>query len=324
VILAISSRTDEHTKVVIAELSRIGASAALLDLSEFPQAMRLAMRYDEGDRSFQLRLAGGAVVRLSECRSIWWRRPQAFVPHPEVLRPGDLNFIQSESHEAFAGLWQAVDAFWINHPTRDQVASHKAHQLRVAQQVGLCIPSTLITNDPEEARAFVAARGQDHTIYKAFSATAQDWRETRLLRPGEVSLLDRVRYAPVIFQEYVAARLDLRVTVVGSNVFPAAIYSQETSYKVDFRMDMANARVEPWPLPPDVESRLHAFMSALGLVYGAIDMRLTEDGRYVFLEVNPAGQWLFVEERSGQPITAAISRLLAEREHLEPATASDL
>jgi glutathione synthase/RimK-type ligase-like ATP-grasp enzyme len=295
------------------ELNRLGDAVTLLDMSKFPQAMRLAMCYKKEGRSFHFRLEDGEKISLSDCRSIWWRRPQAFVLHPEVVRPGDLNFIQSESHEAFAGLWQAADAFWINHPTRDQVASHKAYQLRVAQQVGLFIPSTLITNDPEEARGFIDARGHDQTIYKAFSATAEDWRETRLLRASEVALLDNVKYAPVIFQEYVAARVDLRVTVVGPSMFPAAIYSQETSYKVDFRMDMANARIESWTLPTDVESRLRAFMSSLGLVYGAIDMRLTEDGRYVFLEVNPAGQWLFVEERSGQPITAAISRLLAEK-----------
>ncbi len=61
----------------------------------------------------------------------------------------------------------------------------------------------------------------------------------------------------------------------------------------------------------EVEARLRALMTRLGLVYGAIDMRLTPDGHYIFLEINPSGQWLFVEERSGQPITASFARLLA-------------
>jgi hypothetical protein len=84
----------------------------------------------------------------------------------------------------------------------------------------------------------VKAQGADRTIYKAFSATAQHWRETRLLKSDEFELLDSVRFAPVIFQEYIPAQADLRITMMGENVFAAAIYSQEASYPVDFRMEM--------------------------------------------------------------------------------------
>jgi hypothetical protein len=68
-----------------------------------------------------------------------------------------------------------------------------------------------------------------------------------------------------------------------------------------------NARVESVDLPAEMKQRLLALMGQLRLVYGAIDMRLTPEGRYVFLEINPAGQWLFVEERSGQPITYSLA-----------------
>jgi len=297
----------------MAELSRLGAPATVLDLSQFPRQLRLAMYYGPArEHRFCLEGAAPSPIDLGDVRSIWWRRPQPFAPDPGVTRRGDIAFIYSESAEAFDGLWQAVDVFWVNQPTRDLVASRKANQLRVAQQVGLEIPATLITNDPEQARAFIALRGHDRTIYKTFSATAADWRETRILRHGELPLLDSVRYAPVIFQEYIPARVDLRVTVVGEQLFPAAIYSQETAYAVDFRMDMANARIEPWLLPPEIEQALLRLMRVLGLSYGAIDMRLTEDDRYVFLEINPAGQWLFIQERTGQPITTALAALLAE------------
>ncbi len=79
-------------------------------------------------------------------------------------------------------------------------------------------------------------------------------------------------------------------------------------------MDIANARIEATQLPGDVEARLRDLMRRLGLVYGAIDMRRTPDGQYVFLEINPAGQWLFVETFSGQPITASLARLLHDKD----------
>jgi glutathione synthase/RimK-type ligase-like ATP-grasp enzyme len=104
--------------------------------------------------------------------------------------------------------------------------------------------------------------------------------------------------------------VDLRITVVGDKIFPAAIHSQDTSYKVDFRMDMGAARVAPAALPSDVQDKLFALMRHLGLVYGAIDMRRRPDGSHVFLEVNPAGQWLFIENATGQPISQAMADLM--------------
>lgn len=297
------------------ELARLEAACYLLDLSRFPQDLQLAMHYrPPNGREFLLRSNGAEVLAFAEVRAIWWRRPRHFQIHREVSVASHQAFAYNEMLEAFAGLWQSLDAEWINHPTRDDVAARKAYQLRVAQDVGLTIPATLITSAPVEARDFVAQRGIGHVVYKAFSATEQAWRETRLLRQEELHLVDSVRFAPVIFQEYIEAVVDLRVTIVGEELFPAAIHSQESSYPIDFRMDMGNVRIEPLDLPSDVEAGLRALMSELGLVYGAVDMRLTPDGRYVFLEINPAGQWLFIEQRTGQPISATLARHLWSRD----------
>ena len=143
-------------------------------------------------------------------------------------------------------------------------------------------------------------------IYKAFSGTEEEWRETRRLKDDEVSLIDNVKYAPVIFQEYIPGGIDLRITVIGERFFTGAIYSENTSYNVDFRMVMDEARMEPFELPPEVRSGLLRLMEQLGLHYGAIDMRLAPDGEFVFLEINPSGQWLFVEYGTGLPITDAL------------------
>jgi len=310
-ILVISTVADEHAAAVFGELSRQGAPATLLDLSQFPQGMQLSMQYETlGQRNFSLDLADQTKLNLAECAVIWWRRPQPFVLHPSIIRESHRSFALNECHEAFTGLWQSLDAFWVNDPGKDTMAHRKAYQLRVAQEVGLSIPRTLISNDPVAVREFIAAQGHEQTIYKSFSATEQEWRETRLLRSEELALIDNVQYAPVIFQEYIEARYDLRITVVGDSIFPAAIYSQETAYKIDFRMDIANSRIETVRLPSIIEAQLHALMARLGLVYGAIDMRLTPDERYIFLEINPAGQWLFVEQRSRQPITASLANTL--------------
>jgi glutathione synthase/RimK-type ligase-like ATP-grasp enzyme len=312
-ILLISSPTDEHASTVFRELVNLRKQAILLDLSQFPQQMQLTMHLEDADfRQYGLRLADKTWLNLADCQVIWWRRPQQFVLHPEISKQSYCNFAFNESYEAFAGLWQSLPVLWVNHPTKDEVAHRKTFQLRIAQEVGLTIPKTLITNDVDQARQFIATQGYDRTIYKAFSATQQEWRETRLLKQEELDLLDNVRYAPVIFQEYIEAQYDLRITIVGQEIFAAAIHSQSTAYKVDMRMDIAHAQIEAVQLPTEIEAKLHALMQRLGLVYGAIDMRLTPDGQYVFLEINPAGQWLFIEQYSKQPITTSLAKLLAK------------
>lgn len=311
-ILIVSSERDEHAAAVATELADRGVEHRLLDLARFPEQVGLVLRYGSGaSPTALLRGIDGAEIDMSDVSAVWYRRPQPFVLAPGLSRPSHRMFAYNESHEAIAGLWQMLDVFWMNHPTRDEVAARKSYQLVVARSSGLEIPATLISNDPSEVRRFLAERGSNDTIYKAFSATQQEWRETRLVRDEELAVLDQVRHAPVIFQEYVPARFDVRVTVVGDQVFAAAIHSQDTRYRVDFRIDMNRANVEPHELPADVSSRVIRFMRQLGLVYGAIDMRLTPEGRYVFLEVNPAGQWLFIESRTGQRISAAVAETLA-------------
>ena len=271
-IVIVSSDADEHARAVMDELRAKSKEYFLLDMSTFPQEMVLALAYNGNGGDFRLR-RNGSEISLADCRAVWWRRPGYFVPDPTIRRESHVQFIHGECYEAFAGLWHLMPASWINHPKRDEVAGRKVYQLKVAHDVGLITPQTLVSNDVAEARAFVERMGTDRVIYKAFSATQAEWRETRLMGQAEMELLDSVRFAPVIFQEYIEAEVDLRITVVGDQIFAAAIHSQDSAYKFDFRMDMPSVKVEAVKLPDEIESKLLAFMRHYGLVYGAIDMR---------------------------------------------------
>ncbi len=311
-VLIFAQQQDEHAVAVAAHLKVLGKEAVVLDTGLFPEAARLSMRYKccTDHRDFHLEVQGKEIP-LEAIDAVWWRRPQPHRISEQMTRSSHRLFAANEAHEALAGLWQCMDAEWINDPSKDLISQRKGYQLKIAQQVGLRIPATLITNDPESARNFADARAYRDIVYKSFSSTEQEWRETRLLRQDEIPLLDHVRHAPVIFQHYVEAQYDLRITVVGDRIFPAAIHSQQTQYKVDCRVDIATARIEAVDIPPEVQSKLLALMRALGLTYGAIDMRLRPNGEYVFLEVNPAGQFMYIEVATGQPISNAMAEALA-------------
>lgn len=312
-ILILSTNDDAHALAVLRELTEIRREVRVLDLSAFPQRVALNARFSNVKSHLGLG-CNSDMLDFEECGAVWWRRPQTPRISPRIHDERDRLFAFNECQEALAGVWPSLDAFWINDPMRDQAAHRKLYQLRVARDVGLRVPETLVSNCPTSARAFLERLGPTNVIYKPFAATAEDWRETRLLRENEAELLHLVRLAPVIFQEFVPAICDLRVTIVGDQIFPAAIYSPQGAYEFDCRMELGNCRIEATTLPPGVAASLRDLMQRLGIVYGAVDLRRTGDGEHVFLEVNPAGQWLFIEVATQQPIARAVASLLAEHD----------
>lgn len=310
-ILVISHDEDPHAASVIRHLEGMGRQALLLNLTELPDHATLTIEYGEhGAPRIDYVRRTGASFHLDEVTAVWWRRPQ--VPDLSSITDPQVNlFTANEWNEAINGLWQLLDARWMNDPNRDDAASRKARQLRVATEVGLKVPRTLITSDPDRARRFALEQKPGRVIYKSFSCTHAIWRETRLLRDEDLPLLGAVQVAPVIFQEFVPAESDLRITAVGGRLFTAAIRSVARDGRVDFRMTVGDAAMSAEELPPDLIEKLREFLVKLGLVYGAIDMRRSPTGEYYFFEVNTAGEFLFVEDRTGHPIAAAIADWLA-------------
>lgn len=302
-ILIISHPDDLHARAVGTHLTMAGTEWHILNLARFPRRARMVLRYD--GRSSQLGWCDddGGVTDLDRVAAVWWRRPQ-----PLEFEPGlhAMGFAASECAEALAGLWLALPAGWINPPLQDEAAGRKAWQLRLAGQLGLDPPETLVTTCPDTAAAFLAKLGD--VICKPFAGDPHHWRETRRVAEAERAQLAQLRHAPAILQQRIDGA-DIRVTVVGRRIFAAEIDTSRGTYADDFRMNR-DVRITATQLPASSEDRILGLMQRLGLVYGALDFRREPCGRLRFLEINPAGQFLFVEEQTGQPIARALAQQL--------------
>ena len=307
--MVLSHPGDFHATIVLDRLASWGVPAFLFDISNLPARQTLTIDHGGERPSVRVRHHEQGVVDLSDARSVWWRRPQV-VSLEEMADPDARAFCYGEWHEALSGMYALLDCPWMNPLVADQVASHKALQLAVAPKFGLSVPATLMTSDADEVRAFVAKLGEDQVIYKIFAATHQVWRETRVLRADDLEHLDRLHLAPVIFQECVPGVADIRVTVVGDDLYAMAIDGRDSD-DIDFRLRMGKTLTSAHTLPDDVAAGLRALMKHFGLVYGGADFRLTPQGEYVFLEVNPAGEFLFCEKGAGYPLTDAVAGWLA-------------
>lgn len=313
-ILVISYPDEEHTDGVVQRLAGMGRDVQRIDLTDFPVRRPIAFDWssDAGRERFIIESERGEVD-LACARAVWWRRVTPFAPDSTVRDAKRQAFVVSETTEAIHGALDSLRCQWMNPKQADEAAHHKPYQWSLASRLGIKVPRTLVTTDPSKAREFIDSIGVGKVVYKAFLAIHDSWRETRLVQAEDLFRLDQVRIAPVIFQEYIAGT-DLRIIAVGSRLFAAEIDARSTEYPVDMRMVIGEAPMRAITLPDRIEEALLRLQRSLGLVYGAIDMRYTDDGEYYFLEVNPAGQWHFVETRTGLPISDAVAQCLAGME----------
>lgn len=292
---------DVHALEVALVLRERGHEVVLWSGGDFPTLQSASVEFEGHDSRWsasgpELELAGDGFD------VVWYRR--AVAPAlPEWMHPGDRPMAQRECEDFVAGLWRLVapGAFWVNPLEGRARADLKLVQLREAQRAGLTVPRTLASNDPARIRAFLEELGAP-AIYKSFYP--QHWRNgdrAAMLFTSEVSPerlpADAVlRLTPGIFQPRLAKAHELRVTVMGERVITARIASQaQAATRLDWRTRSAGLTIEPDELPAEVEKRVHALMRSLGLVFGCLDFVVTPSGEHVFLEVNPMGQFLWVE-----------------------------
>lgn len=306
---------------VIQHIERLGEEAVRLDTDLFPTEIGMISRYgcDQADDQIILALPGRSVD-LGKVTAIWNRRSNIGDKVPETLGAQIREASIGESEVSMDGMLAALNVFELDPREHVSRARHKELQMRVARSLGLDIPRTLTTTDPSQARAFAEACNwnlvakvlspfiiKEETVEKVVYTTRIDRRHA--------AQLDGLRLCPMTFQENVAKAMELRVTVIGRHIFTASIASQALEHaRIDWRR--ANDELlDKWQrhnLPDDLTEKLFRFLDYFGLNYGAMDVIVTPEGRHVFLEVNPVGQYGWIEEATGYPMSKAIAETLVD------------
>ncbi|RJQ33606.1 ATP-dependent carboxylate-amine ligase [Candidatus Parcubacteria bacterium] len=218
--------------------------------------------------------------------------------------------------EALPGLLPT--AKWMDYPHVRKIADNKLFQLKLARSLGLSVPETLVTNDYASLLMFAAGR---RIIYKTLYIPILDLDDrgvsvinTTLLTDQYMKQLEvSLRLCPSLFQVYIEKEYELRIHIVGNDILAVSIDSQSVSgAEIDWRTaDFDALPYEPVKLPTYVYDKIVSFTRSLGLNFGIIDMIVTPDGQYVFLEINPNGNWLWIERAIGLDVSGRIARWLS-------------
>jgi ATP-grasp ribosomal peptide maturase len=332
-VLILTYELDMTVDLIVRELARRAVPVFRFNTPDFPQKAQVAAQIGhEGHDGWAGRItAHGRSVSLENVRSIWYRRPRRFETDPNLTEI-ETNFALNESRFGLGGILRSLNALWVNSAESDAAANYKPWQLRAAAACGLTIPPTLITNDPAEVDEF-RRYCPDGVIYKTLSGAprSDDYVASIYTTSLDADLeqdpattadiLAGVGHCTCLFQANVPKRADLRVTIVGDAVFSVAIDNDHDA--LDFRkLDVGGLRHEVHPLPAEVENSLKRLTRMLGLEFGAVDLALTPEGNYVFLEINPNGQWGWIEQMTGVPIASAMADLLAGGQKTPPVGAA--
>ncbi|WP_261801953.1 ATP-grasp ribosomal peptide maturase [Streptomyces sp. ISID311] len=312
-VLVVTEADDVTADMVIAELNRRSVPVVRVnpsDIGEGLTGLMVSARFG----TCPVPVAGqvrtpSRTADLTHVRAVYWRRPTW--PTFPNLSDDDARFAAAQVRYGLGGTLYALDGpLWVNHPLRNAAADYKPAQLAVAQRLGLTVPPTLVTNDPSEAREFIAAHGQ--VIYKTLRWTPYErdgvpvtgWADP--VTAAEID--DGVCVTPHLFQARVNKVADVRVLVVGREVFSVRIYSG----LLDWRQDYSALSYAVTDLPARMNKALLAYLDHFGVVSGSFDLAVDQEGDYWWLELNPNGQWGWLEGETGLDMSAAFADLLTQ------------
>jgi len=327
-VLVFSEPGDFHTAAVKWALERLGAVVDVLVMSEIPQRHDLTL-YLPGKSGWRVERERDSV-ELDRYDVVWMRRFAKPVPRQD-LHPSDHAVALRDWRQIAISLEQSLarkGAFCVNHPRSAVLRGHKATQLLAAQEIGFHIPATLISTSEQRILAFISAnlaRGRE-TIAKPFAPvlwrTDGEGEEARSRDFGfmtelvdEVAVLESdVSSSPVIYQERVPKAYEVRVTIIGKSLFAVKLDSQsDRSSMLDFRKvrnweGLGHSSIE---IPKRIRDKLIELHSTLGVVFSTADLIVDTEGRWVFLEINEAGNWLWIEGLNSEiPLLDCFARFL--------------
>jgi len=321
ILIITHSRDNECVANVTRFLEEKNAEVIRFDVDYYPTGASLSTLFKDGRLQILLQV-GDKTIHLEDITAAWFRR--AYRVGHELNTILDKEYLPAtigEVKHTLFGMIEGLECFQLGRPSLYRRLDSKEMQLKVAVACGLQIPATCISNDPAQVKAFIQSLGKPaiSKMQSSFAIYRDDTEHvvfTNEVSPDDLGDVDSVQYCPMTFQEKIEKKLELRITIAGNDVYAFSIDSQkEDNAKTDWRKEGVTLinQWQPYTLPSAVEQSLLQLMDKLGLLYGAIDVIVTPDDQYYFLEVNAAGEFFWIDRLCEHKISESIAHLLLNK-----------
>jgi glutathione synthase/RimK-type ligase-like ATP-grasp enzyme len=304
-VLIATKPDDAHSIYTKLALQKKGHGAKLWYTADIPEQQKHSFELKGNDIIWNSSGVEFEVEDEDKFDVVWVRRPRKPMI-PSYLHCDDMENAKNENGEFFKTIWRVIapDAHWINPIDKLTGVGCKLLQLKTAKEVGLNVPDSLFTNNPEKIKKFISACDEGGVIYKPIYPVywvSDDYLRLTYTKEINHELLpsDAILQAtPGIYQKKISKAYELRITYFGENAIAAKLNSQShPDAKVDWRsVPCFEIGIEEYNLPEDIHKKCIAFMQKMGVVFGCFDFIVTPEGEYYFLEINEQGQFLWIEE----------------------------
>ena len=314
-ILLVTNKEDVTSDMVVNELNNGSDEYYRFNTEDICSGVDISFDFTSGKVNL-FDASNDRHVDLSNVKSVYFRRPK-LPSAPADLQQSDQQFVLNEISQALEGIYKYLnDKFWVSNVFAIRQAENKIYQQLIAHRFGFTTPRSIITNRIEDALGFL--KGTNQCVVKPIRTGFVSDKEnpqvifTSPITIDDAATLGRIQECPTYLQENIPKKADIRVTVVGATVFSAKIHSQEfEETRTDWRKgENVNLKHEPIDLGPEMNESCINMTRYLGLQFGALDFIFDDKGRYIFLEINPNGQWGWIQHRLNYNISGTIAALL--------------
>jgi hypothetical protein len=303
----ISFEDDLHALAVQQELGKNFHCDCHIPTDKICGSARLGWS-NRGDCIPTLPTTAGGSIDARSVDLIWWRRPNHIDIVDYVDNPAAIDLIRNDIKEALFGI--VVNEFrgiWVSDPDASRRAENKLLQLKAAEQAGFRVPRTLVSQNPRDIREFCGHLG-NQVVVKPVKGTTMTPIVTLNVTEPMLADDEALSVCPAIYQELIAGTCHIRANCFGNSIHAALIESPD----LDWRPNL-NVSFEIFEVPQDVKKRCGAVLNALGLRMGIFDLKLDKNGEAVWLEVNPQGQFLFIEGLTGLALMRKFCEFLCDQ-----------
>lgn len=316
-VLLITNKNDITTDFIVKRLKERNVGFYRFNTEEI--GVTIDLHFDFRNKFFRLiDTVLNRTIDLTKVQSVYFRRPE--LPRGlDGLSRGENSFIRGEMNYTLEGIYKILDhARWINKVNDIRNAENKIFQLQIAENIGFKTPDSIITTQKKAASEFYNRNARSCIIKPIRTGLLEhDGVEEGIIFTNVVSIdvdnIGRIQSCPTYFQEHIQKKGDVRVTVVGNNVFAALIHSQTSDdSKIDWRKSQGNLEHTELQLPETIKEKCIRLVKNLSLNFGAIDFILDEKEEFIFLEINPNGQWAWIERILDLKISDSIANLLTK------------
>jgi hypothetical protein len=322
-LLIVTSESDIHADAVISSLPKSKIEAIRLNSESFIHQSEYSFSWNsDGNIDKQTLQFRDSLRQTKDVKVIWWRKPDEYLPHHSVIDPWAIKYARQETKSLILSLHGLFpEAKWVNNYYNVRLPSHRINQIPIAKKLGILVPQTLVTNHYQPALDFLQ-KHQD-CIVKPMSYSGflhEDKQYACYTRPIDIETLEEFResihLAPLFIQRRIAKKAEYRVTIIGRQHFVCRLdvkHLDDPDVNMDWRViEPDKVTHVPDTLPDEYIQKLRGMLDIFGLNFGAFDIIRDDDDELYFIELNPNGQWYWMEILTGMPMVKAMVELITD------------